>query len=138
VRASSRYPPSSPRAKRDSRAGQVQYVIIGRENHQHQHQAKPDPEAHLLCPLGHRAAADSFDRIEQEVPAIQQRNRKQVQQSDGHGKNGGKMDQRAETDRGDLPGDLSDPNRSPDLVGVLAAGEDPANPSRPATAPWPG
>ena len=80
----------------------MQDVVIGRKHHQHQHQTEPDPEAHFLGPFRQWASAHGFDRIEQKMTAIEQRNRKQVQQANRDRGHGGEMHQRGHTDGGDL------------------------------------
>src|SRR5665647_3991559 len=62
--------------------GKVNDVIKGCKNHQHDDDCQPNPEPDLLGPLRQRLAAGSLDSIEQKVAAIEQRDRKQVEQPD--------------------------------------------------------
>ena len=49
-----------------------------------------------------RPPADGLDGVEQKMTAIEQRDRKQVQQPDRYREHGGKMHQGRKADRGDL------------------------------------
>ena len=60
----------------------MQDVVIGGKHHQHQHQTQPDAKPHLLGPIRQRPAPNGLNRIEQKMTAIEQRHRKQVQQTD--------------------------------------------------------
>ncbi len=61
------------------------------------------------------------------MSAIEKRHRKQVEQSNRHRQYRSQVNQCRKADGGDLAGDLGDPNRPADLIGVLSAGEDSAN-----------
>src|SRR5215470_11100719 len=105
----------------------AQDVVVGREDHQHHHDREPDPESHLLGALRQRLSPDRLDCVEQEVTAIEQRHRKQVEQADRYRDHRGKADQRRKAFARDLPRDLRDSNRSAELIGGLAADEHPAD-----------
>ena len=72
----------------------MQDVVVGGKHHQHQHQTEPDSEPHFLRPVRQRAPARGFNRIEQKMTAIEQRDREQVQQPDRYRKHGRQMHQR--------------------------------------------
>ena len=59
-------------------------VVPCREQHQHHDDGKPDAEPDLLGPVAQGAAAQRLDSVEQKVPAIEQRDREQVDQADRH------------------------------------------------------
>ena len=56
----------------------VQVVVEG-EHHHDQQQREADALAELHRALGDRAALDDFDRVIHQVPAVEQRNRQQVE-----------------------------------------------------------
>src|SRR2546421_4136046 len=58
------------------------YVVVEREGHHHQQQREPHALAELHRALGHRLALDDFDRIIHQVPAIEQRDRQQIQHAE--------------------------------------------------------
>lgn len=59
----------------------MQDVVVSREDHQHQHKRQPHPETQLLRALRQRLSPHRFDGIEQKVPAIEKRDRKQVEKA---------------------------------------------------------
>ena len=105
----------------------MQDVVVSREQHQHQHKRQSDTETKLLRTLRQRLSANRLHRIEQKVSAIQKRHRKQVQQADGNREDGRKVNQGRKADGGHLAGDLGDPDRAADLIGILPAGENSAD-----------
>ena len=96
----------------------MQDVVVSREQHQHQHKRQSDTETKLLRTLRQRLSANRLHRIEQKVSAIQKRHRKQVQQADGNREDGRKVNQGRKADGGHLAGDLGDPDRAADLIGI--------------------
>src|SRR5262249_49747626 len=104
----------------------AQDVVVGREDHQHHDDCEPDPESHLLGTLRQRFSPDRFDSIEQQVTAIEQRHRKQIEQADRYRDHRGKADQGWKTFARDLSRDLGDSDRSAELIGRLPADEYPA------------
>ena len=71
-------------------------VIESCKYHQHDDDRETDAKSDLLRALGKRTAAKCLDRIEQKVTAIEQRDRKQVEEPDRDRQNGGKVDERDE------------------------------------------
>lgn len=105
----------------------MQDVVVSREDHQHQHKRQPHPGNPAPASAPTTAFPAPLRRLEQKVPAIEKRDRKQVEKADRDRKDRGEVNQRRETDGGDLTGDLGDSNRPPDLIRILPAGEDSAD-----------
>src|SRR5262245_28132779 len=80
-----------------SRRHEAEDVVEGGIGHQHQDDGETDAEAEFLGAFRQRPAADGLDSIEQKVSAIEQRNRKQIQQPDRHGQNRREMNQLVKT-----------------------------------------
>src|SRR4051812_32707680 len=53
----------------------VHNVVEGRKDHQHYNDGEADPKAIFLGAVRQRATANSLDRIEQKVSAVEQRHR---------------------------------------------------------------
>src|ERR1700722_14780377 len=99
-------------------------VIESCKYHQHYDDRETNPEAHFLRAFRQRAATHRFDRIEQKETAIEQGNRKQVEEPDGDRKYGSKMDEGDEAHRRHLSRYLRYPDRSAELVGRFTADND--------------
>ncbi len=75
--------------------------------------ARPMPEADLLGALAERTAADDLEGVEQQVAAIEQRHREQVQQADRDREQRDQPDEAADAaGLGDLARDAGDPDRA--------------------------
>src|SRR5262249_28224349 len=74
-----------------------------------------------------RAAANLFDAVKQKMTAIEQRDRKQVEQADRDRQHRRQLQEREHADREDLAGYLGNPDWTADLIGGLAAHEHPAD-----------
>ena len=70
---------------------------------------------------------ERLDDVEQKVTAIEQRNRKQIEQPDRDRQHRGEMDQRHEARGRHLARHLGDADRAAELVGRFAAGDDAAD-----------
>src|SRR5436190_12557577 len=81
-------------------------VVISRENHQHEHKGQTEAESHLLCPLGQRPPAQRLERIEQKMTAIEQGDRKQIQQTDRDREHRRQLEAGQESQSRYLPGEL--------------------------------
>ena len=55
-------------------------IVPGGEHHQCQHQGQADAKAVFLSPLAQRLSAKRLRRIEQQMPAVKDRDRKQIDQ----------------------------------------------------------
>src|SRR4051794_15317971 len=135
-----RWPPPPPRhfagacpschvlASRPSggkRRSEMDDVVPGREQHQHHDDGKPDAEPDLLGPVAQGAAAQRLDSVEQKVPAIEQRDREQVDQADRHREHGDEADEAGGAAEGrDLARYLRDADRSRELVRRFAADDE--------------
>ena len=97
-------------------------IVAGHEKHERDDCDKADPEADFLNLLAKRPPAQRLEREEQKVPAIQDRNREQIDQPNADRKQSGKIDQRHEAERCHLSGDLGNADRTAELVGRFAAG----------------
>src|SRR5580704_1175237 len=97
-------------------------VIESCKYHQHYDDRETDTKTDLLGPFGQRAAAHRFDRIEQKVTAIEQGNRKQIEQPDGYGNYGGDMNHEGNAYGCGLPDDTCDTNRATKLIRRLVTG----------------
>src|SRR5688572_18878933 len=104
-----------------TRGAEMDDVVPGGEQHQHDDDGKADAEADLLGSLAQGTANRRLDRIEQKVTPIEQGNREQVDEADRDRQHRDKADERRDPAHcGDLPGDLSDPDRARQLVRRLA------------------
>src|SRR6266446_230613 len=107
--------------------GEMEDVVVSCEDHQHDDDRKPDPKAHLLSALRERFSPYGFDSIKQQVAAIEQRYRKQVEQADRNREHRREAEQRRKAFARHLPRHLGDPNWPAELIGRLATGDDPAD-----------
>ena len=100
---------------------EVQDIVPGGEQHEEQDQCEPDPEPDLLRVFSlQRAAANGLERVEQQVPAIEEGNRKKVKQADRDGEKRHETDEPPDaTDLGDLARDARDPDRTGELIGAI-------------------
>ena len=78
-------------------------VVKGRKNHQHQDDRQTDPEAEFLRPFRQRPSPYQLNGVEQKVTPIEQRNWKEIQQSDRYRQDGREMNQRRESGGSNLP-----------------------------------
>src|SRR5437660_4927235 len=107
--------------------GEMEDVVVSCEDHQHDDDRKSDPKAHLLSALRERFSPYGFDSIKQQVAAIEQRYRKQVEQADRNREHRREAEQRRKAFARHLPRHLGDPNWPAELIGRLATGDDPAD-----------
>src|SRR4051794_21764200 len=99
-------------------ADEVEDVVPGREQHQHDHDGEPDPEADLLRALAQRPAAHGLDGVEQQVAAVEKRDREQVDEADRDREHRHEADEPAEAPQmRHLPRNLGDPDRARELIG---------------------
>ena len=96
---------------------QVGNVIIGRQNHQSDDESKSDPEAHMLDLLVERLPANGFDRIIENMTAIEERDRHEIQNSDRNRQERSQVEQSGEAELGHLTCDLCDANGAGQLIG---------------------
>jgi len=69
-----------------------------------------------LSAFAQRFAANRLERVEQQVPAVEHRDRKQVDQTKVYRQQGGEPEHRDQPVLGDLTRNLSDANGSAQLV----------------------
>ena len=101
---------------------QAQDVVIGGKDHQARDQHEADLEAELLRLVVHGLAANRLHRIVEKMAAIEERDRKEVQQADRNRQNCGKVEQGPKADLGHRPRHLGDPDRSRQLIGGFCPG----------------
>src|SRR5579859_7160884 len=99
----------------------VDEIVPGYEDHQRQHQRQSDPEAVFLSALAKRPPADRLRGIEHEMPAVENGDRKQVDQPEIHGKQRHEADEVDESDARHHPRHLRDRDRTAELVGGAPA-----------------
>ena len=119
--------PQKRHSRRPKPRQQLNGVIKDCKYHQHHDNRETDAKPDFLGPRRQRTAPDRLNRVEQKVTAIEQRHREQVQQPDRNRQHGRQMQHRHEAKRGDLAGNLRDPDRPAELVGAFAAGEQAAD-----------
>jgi hypothetical protein len=95
-------------------------VIESCKYHQHDDDRETDAKPNLLRSFRERTASHCFDRIEQKMTAIEQRDREQIQQPDRYREHADEMDQGDEADLRHLTRNLRDPGRAAELVGLFA------------------
>jgi hypothetical protein len=91
-------------------------VIESCKYHQHQDDRETDTKADLLRPVRQWTPPQRFDGIEQKVTAIEQGNRKQVQEPDGDRNYGGDVDQKGKTYGCSLADNTCNANRAAKLI----------------------
>ena len=96
----------------------MQDVVVGRKDHQHHHQTEPNPETHLLGALRQRSPPNDFDRIEQKVTTIEERDREEIEEPDRDRQHGSELDHEMEAHAGRLAGQLRDAQHAADIPGI--------------------
>src|SRR5262252_3432107 len=96
-------PPSCCAQFRGLGSRQMNDVIESCKYHQHDDDREPDAKTDLLGTFRKRPAAYGLDCVEQKVTAIQERDRKQVEEADRDREHRGQMHERRKPDGRDLP-----------------------------------
>src|SRR5665213_1246012 len=95
---------------------QVNQVVPGGKHHERQHQRKPEPKPVFLRALSERPAADSLRRIKQQVTAVKNGDRKEIDEPEIDRQHRHEIEQRDDPSLRDLARHLRDAQRSADFV----------------------
>ena len=101
----------------------MRQVVPGGEDEQAGQQGEAGAEAVFLRARRHRPAADRLGQIEQQMPAIQHRDREQVDQPEIDRQHGDERDQAGQAELRHLAGQLRDAQRAAEVVGAALAGD---------------
>src|SRR5690606_19345418 len=96
-------------------------VVPEHESHEGEHQHKADAIHRLHHPLRYRAAQDGLDSVKDEMPAIERRNRQQIEYADTDGQQGHELNQPLEAELDGLLGHAGNLDRAAELAFVLPA-----------------
>ena len=96
--------------------------VIGRsKQHQRAYKGNTDPKAHLLRPLAEGTPTQGFQSVIEQMPAIQQGDRHQIDESHRDRQDGRKMEKGEYANFGDLTRHMGDADRAGDVIGRLTS-----------------